>query len=102
MQRTLNVEQVAAFYHDKFVQQQINHFKKIALSSVERGKVIVDIGGGCGYFANAIKKELDILTRVIDMDPVSIESALKLGVEAMVGNALRPDKKMMKVLFALT
>lgn len=92
MQKNLGADQVAAFYHDAFVQQQVEHFKKIALHIVEPGKVIVDIGGGCGYFASAIKKELNISTRVIDMDPVSVESARSLGVEAVVGNALKPVK----------
>lgn len=92
MQKILNANQVAAFYHDAFVQQQVEHFKKIALHIVELGKVIVDIGGGCGYFASAIKKELNIPTRVIDMDPVSVESARSLGVEAVVGDALKPVK----------
>lgn len=93
MQNTLNTDQIAAFYHDKFVRQQVNHFIKIALPSVEKGKYVVDIGGGCGYFAGAVKKELNIPTRVVDMDPVSIQTAKKLGIEAFVGDALSPDKK---------
>jgi hypothetical protein len=93
MQKILNADQIAAFYHDVFVQQQVEHFKKIALHIVEPGKVIVDMGGGCGYFASVIKRELNISTRVIDMDPVSVESARSLGVEAVVGDALRPVKK---------
>ncbi len=93
MQKILNADQIAAFYHDVFVQQQVEDFKKIALHIVEPGKVIVDMGGGCGYFASVIKRELNISTRVIDMDPVSVESARSLGVEAVVGDALRPEKK---------
>lgn len=93
MQKILNAEQVAAFYHDGFVQQQVEHFKKIALQTVELGKIVVDMGGGCGYFASAIKRELNIPTRVIDMDPVSVKSAQSLGVEAVVGDALQPIKK---------
>ena len=93
MQKTLNAEQVAAFYHDGFVQQQVEHFKKIAFPSFQKDKVVVDVGGGCGYFASTIKHELKIPVRVIDMDPVSVESAQKLGVEAMVGDALQPEKK---------
>lgn len=93
MQKVLNAEQVAAFYHDGFVQQQVEHFKKIALCTIETGKIVVDIGGGCGYFASVIKTELNIPTRVIDMDPVSVKSAQSLGVEAVVGDALQPIKK---------
>lgn len=93
MQRTLNSEQVSAFYHDQFVQQQVEHFRKIALPNLHKDKVVVDMGGGCGYFASAIKKEIDIPVRLIDMDPKSVESAKMLGLEAMVGNALQPIKK---------
>ena len=93
MQVNLNPEQVAAFYHDEFVRQQVDHFKKIALPSVKAGSFVVDIGGGCGHFAGAIKKEMNLCTRVIDVDPVSVDSALRLGVEAMVGDALQPEKK---------
>lgn len=93
MQKMLNAEQVAAFYYDGFVEQQVSHFRKFCFPFVERGKVVVDIGGGCGYFAAALKKELSIPVRVIDMDPVSVASAQRLGVEAMVGDALRPPKR---------
>jgi protein-L-isoaspartate O-methyltransferase len=62
MQKTLNREQVAAVYHDLFVQQQVEHFKKIALSNVEQGKFVVDIGGGCGYFASAVAREFGVAT----------------------------------------
>jgi hypothetical protein len=93
MQKKLNQEQVAAFYHDEFVRRQVSHFREIALHSIKAGTVVVDIGGGCGYFADAIKTELNLSSRVIDMDPVSVESARRLGVEAMVGDALHPEKK---------
>jgi hypothetical protein len=93
MQKKLSSEQIASFYHDEFVRQQVDHFRQIALHSVKAGAVVVDIGGGCGYFAGAIKKELNFSARVIDMDPLSVETARSLGVEAMVGDALQPDKK---------
>jgi hypothetical protein len=93
MQKILNAEQIGTFHHNFFVQQQVEHFKEIALNRVEADKVVVDIGGGCGYFASAIYTELNLPTRVIDMDPGSVDSAKMLGVEAMVGDALRPVKK---------
>lgn len=93
MQKTLKAEQIAAFYHDGFVQQQVEHFKNIALPNIDPGLVVVDVGGGCGYFASAIQNELGVTTRIIDMDPVSVTSAQALGVEAMVGDALNPEKK---------
>ena len=93
MQRKLNTKQIASFYHDKFVQQQVEHFKNIAFPVLDQQKIIVDIGGGCGYFASAIKRELSIPTRVIDLDPLSVEEALSLGVEAVIGDALKPEIK---------
>jgi hypothetical protein len=92
MQKILNPEQIEAFYHDQFVQQQVEHFKKIALSSFENNRVVVDVGGG-GYFASAIAKELGVPVRVIDRDPVSVDVAKLLGVDAVVGDALHLDKK---------
>lgn len=93
MQKMLNAEQITAFYHDEFVQQQAKHFKEIALHTVESGKVVVDMGGGCGYFASVIKREMNIPARVIDIDQVSVKSAQSLGIEAVVGDALKPTKK---------
>lgn len=93
MQKALNADQLTAFYHDEFVREQVDHFIRIALPSVEKGKYVVDMGGGRGYFAGALKYELNIPTRVVDMDPASIRAAKKLGIEASVGDALLPNKK---------
>lgn len=46
VQKVLSAEQVAAFYHDCFVQGQVDHFNKIALPVLGSGRVVVDIGGG--------------------------------------------------------
>lgn len=53
-------------------------------------KTVVDIGGGCGYFCKAIEDSYHVAARVIDADPVSVDSARSLGVAADVGDALRP------------
>jgi len=94
VQKKLTADQVAAFYHDAFVQQQFEHFVGIALPTIEKGKVVVDIGGGCGYFASAIAAGLKISTRVIDTDLVSIQAAKKLGIDSVLGDALFPIKYM--------
>lgn len=92
MQKILNAEQVAAFYHDGFVQQQVAHFKTIPSRNLPANRVVLDVGGGCGYFASAISKELNVPVRVIDMDPVSVNAAKELGIDAVVGDALFPNK----------
>lgn len=91
MQKPLAPQQVAAFYHDSFVQHQVEHFKALALPYIlNTPKVVVDVGGGCGYFAQALKKEFGVNVRVIDMDPLSVEKAKALGVCAEIGDALSP------------
>lgn len=93
MQKILKTEQIEAFYHDAFVQQQVEHFEKIALQSLENNHAIVDVGGGCGYFASALVKTFNVSVRVIDMDPESVSAARELGVEAVVGDALYLEKQ---------
>ena len=93
MQIILNEEQISSFYHDEFVEQQVMHFKEIAVKNIEPGKVIVDIGGGCGFFAQALQEECGFPVRVIDTDLESVEKAKKIGVVAELGNALSPVKK---------
>lgn len=51
MQRTLGAEQVAAFYHSEFVQQQVEHFKRLLPEQpVQSNQVVLDIGGGGRLF----------------------------------------------------
>jgi hypothetical protein len=93
MQKTLAAHQVSAFYHDGFVRSQVKHFESIAMPILNNEKVVVDIGGGVGHFAKAIKDRFNIDVRVIDTDPIGVDSAKKLGVDAVIGDALRPLKK---------
>jgi hypothetical protein len=93
MQRKLAATQVAAFYHDGFVQRQVEHFTLIVTPVLEKNKVIVDIGGGCGYFSRAIKEKFGAVVRVVDADEVSIQTARSFDVDAVIGDALNPDKK---------
>lgn len=92
-QKTLNASQVAAFYHDQFVSQQVEHFKSIALPFTDVSKTVVDIGGGCGYFAGALQRELGLQARVLDSDPMGIGKARDDGVDAVLCDALSPIKQ---------
>ena len=89
-QNQLSSSQLSSFYHDLFVDKQVQHFGTIAVPSADRAKTVVDIGGGCGYFSKAIEDAYHVASRVIDADPVSVEAARSLGVAAEVGDALRP------------
>lgn len=86
-QRRLSDEQIAAFRHNEFVTDQVADFRDLApIGAGER--VIVDVGGGCGFFARALAKDQMLRTRVVDMDPESVGAARAIGVDAEVGDAL--------------
>ena len=91
-QRPLDVDQVARFYHDQFVAEQVEHFERVALPSIDISRTVVDIGGGCGYFAGALQRTIGLYTRVLDSDPTSISRALEDGVDAVLCDALSPVK----------
>lgn len=89
MQKSLNQEQIANFYHDIFVTRQVEHFTAMLAGKLPRSdSVVVDIGGGVGFFAAAIQSQLGLKTRVIDTDSVSISECQSKGVEAHCEDAL--------------
>jgi hypothetical protein len=85
----LSAEQIQAFYHDEFVADQVRDFRELVGESGDT--VVVDIGGGCGFFAKSLADAGGYQTRVIDMDPQSVETSRGLGVEARLGDALAPE-----------
>jgi hypothetical protein len=91
-QSTLSQAQVQAFYHDNFVDSQVSDFLKLhrSLELLLPGKII-DVGGGCGFFAKALESLTDFKVRVIDMDRQSIDNCTNLGIEAAYGDALNPQ-----------
>ena len=88
-QKRLSAEQVAEFYHDVFVHDQVRDFEVLA-APVESGGVVVDIGGGVGYFAESVHRKLGFQVRVIDMDSESVAQCQARAVPALVGDALNP------------
>ena len=101
MQKILSEEQVSAFHHDAFVSDQVAHFVKLISPALLADGVVVDIGGGCGNFCRAIQNGLQVRARVIDMDPASVALAIDSGVDAVVGDALKPIKMVTRKLSAL-
>ena len=92
MQRNLNSDQVAAFYHTEFVSQQIEHFGSMVGGRFNGHNArLLDVGGGKGYFAAAARATFGLSCRVIDTDPVSVSGALEQGVEASCEDALAPS-----------
>lgn len=88
-QKPLSAEQVAEFYHDVFVQDQTRDFESLVAPLAPEG-VVVDIGGGVGYFAERVQAQLGYPVRVIDMDPKSVAQCEARAVPAQVGDALNP------------
>lgn len=88
MQKTLSQSQIEAFYHDHFVESQVQHFTTLARP--QDGRMIVDLGGGCGFFASGLQRVTGRQVRVLDTDRVSVESCLASGIEAVVDDALAP------------
>lgn len=88
-QTKLSAEQIEAFYHDQFVDDQIQDFLAVFRERRIAG-TIVDIGGGCGFFAKQLAQSTGAKTRVIDMDPRSIEECERIGVDGLIGDALSP------------
>lgn len=87
----LEDSQLRAFYHDHFVRDQFNHFRLLACSMNTPIEVIIDIGGGCGYFIAKLNSDLGLRGRVLDSDPISVAECLASGVDAEIGDALQPN-----------
>lgn len=91
MQKILSAEQVEAFYHDEFVDDQVRHF--VAMFGDNGGQIdlnVVDMGGGCGFFARQLNSLTDCRVRVVDMDPASVAACHAAGIEAVKGDAIHP------------
>lgn len=88
-QRPLSSEQVEAFHHDLFVEAQARHFVDM-LPGQGDGGWVVDVGGGCGFFARHLMQRTGRQVRVIDLDPASVQASIAAGVRAELGDALHP------------
>lgn len=90
-QSKLSQDQIRAFYHDSFVESQVKDFiQLIGTSSNSWQKKVVDVGGGCGYFAKALQDSTSFEVRVIDTDSQSVAYCRQAGLDASVDDALNP------------
>ena len=87
-QKLLSSEQIEAFHHTDFVEDQVRDFQTLMNDGHEG--VVVDVGGGCGFLARRLMDVSGRKTRVIDMDPASVAECRKLGVDGRLGDALDP------------
>lgn len=86
----LSSGQVKAFYHELFVAEQVADFQELIPPLFDPEGVIVDVGGGQGYFAEALRDRLRVNVRVLDLDPVSVQGCRARGLDAGVADALQP------------
>lgn len=85
-QRTLADANIEPLRHDVFVSDQVDHFT--AIQPAKSG-LVFDIGGGCGYFARALRQRFpDIDPTVIDYDRPSIDACRAAGIAALHGDAV--------------
>jgi hypothetical protein len=90
-QKLLSREQVKAFHHDVFVEEQVSHFMALLGSAARDPGEVVDVGGGCGFFAQRLSALTGRKVVVLDTDPSSIDACGRVGIEAMYGDALCPE-----------
>jgi hypothetical protein len=88
MQVVLSKDSIIEFYHDQFVTDQVKSFTVLLDREIAHGNVVVDVGGGYGYFAKAIRDGLGASVRVIDSDVQSVEHCRRNGLDAEIGDAL--------------
>jgi len=87
MQRTLSIEQIEAFYHSEFVDDQVRDFMELTRETPDRS-LVVDVGGGCGFFAKKLSEKAALKVCVIDSDTKSIDTCFAAGIDARLDDAL--------------
>jgi len=90
-QTLLSSQQVEAFHNDRFVEDETQHFLALLGSAAADPSEVVDVGGGCGFFARRLSELTGRRVRVIDTDRTSIEACRRAGVEAACEDALHPS-----------
>jgi len=84
-------DQITAFYHDQFVENQVNDFMALSgFSETPTLDYIVDMGDSCSFFAKALQNHIHKKVRVLDSDSQSIDFCKQEGIEATYGDALKP------------
>ena len=90
MQMILSGEQIEAFYHDQFVEDQARHFVSLFGTHSDLRNV-TDMGGGCGFFAKRLENQAAYKVKVVDMDMASVQACRDSGIDATQGDALNPS-----------
>jgi hypothetical protein len=92
-QLKLKKYQIKAFYKNHHTKNQVDHFMQLLKNKKSNNKYIVDIGGGCGFFARLLHLKTGYRIRVIDSDKESINQVTNIknkNISGVLGNALKP------------
>jgi hypothetical protein len=93
-QKTLSEKQIESFYVYCGDDSQVDHFiKLVPRCLLGPENVVVDIGGGVGFFAESLRRRIEAEVRVLDTDPIAVETCLAKGVSAVIDNALSPTHR---------
>ena len=83
----LSPQQLEAFYTDKVAEAQAVTFAEM----VPRGLgLLVDVGGGCGHFAERVRAMMGRPVLVLDTDQAAVAEAVRRNVPAEIGDAVNP------------
>ena len=93
MQKILTKNQIELFYKYCGDESQVEHFLQLVPRTLLGPKnVIVDIGGGVGFFADSVKKFIDAQVRILDTDPNAIKTCLSKGLSASLGKLCKSHR----------
>ena len=93
-QKKLDERQIAYFDSEWAVDAQVENFLHLMNDFMpEQPKIILDVGGGKGYFATKINAATKCSVRVLDSDMKSIDTVNESEnpVTGVVGDALNPE-----------
>ncbi len=90
IQLKLSTQSIAEFYHDNFVADQVRDFAELVIDRGGYTGLVADVGGGCGYFVDALQRRFGVAGRVLDSDSGSVQACRERGIDAMPFDALQP------------
>jgi SAM-dependent methyltransferase len=96
-QSTLNSDQLSKFYLNNFATRQSQHFLFLTKEINIMRMAVLDIGGGIGAFARALKSKSSMEVIVLDSDEEAVRickeyKSNEIAINAVIGDALNPPR----------
>ena len=90
-QRVLPQMAIDAFDTPEGTAEQLQHFKTVLGYARESVFSLLDIGGGTGFFATAVRKEFPrAAITILDLDESSVRKGRESGLNALQGSIIDP------------